>query len=166
MRMTSRASTAATLLTTDGTETGKGSTVADCTQSTSLPTGKVQPTGLTPASAPELGAPWDGPAPGTLIDATYRVVGPLGRGGMGVVMLARDERLERDVAIKFVRPDLLLLRGASERFLMEARAAARLAVADMGLARIWENDGLSSHPIAGTPAYMSPDFARDGLTAG
>ncbi len=55
----------------------------------------------------------------------YRVLAELGRGAMGVVYRARDEGLERDVAIK------VMTRGASEaaaraRFQREARAAAKL----------------------------------------
>jgi serine/threonine-protein kinase len=62
---------------------------------------------------------------GTTIGGTYRVVDLIGRGGMGVVLRAHDGLLERDVAIKVIRPDLLddHLR---ERFLTEARAMARV----------------------------------------
>jgi serine/threonine protein kinase len=62
---------------------------------------------------------------GTLIGGTYRIVEPLGRGGMGVVFCAHDEQLERDVAIKLIRPELLS-DGLRERFLHEARAMARV----------------------------------------
>jgi serine/threonine protein kinase len=70
--------------------------------------------------APSLSA-----EPGTLIDGLYRVTATLGQGGMGLVIRARDERLERDVAIKLIRPELVddTLRA---RFLTEARAMARV----------------------------------------
>ena len=67
-----------------------------------------------------------GPEKGTLIDGVYRIVGALGQGGMGVVMLAHDERLERDVALKLIRPELLDDVDLRKRFLSEARAMARV----------------------------------------
>jgi len=78
-----------------------------------------------PASAAIPGQ-WDGPAPGTLIDGAYRVQGPLGQGGMGAVVLAIDERLEREVAIKLIRPAYVESDSARQRFLTEARAMARI----------------------------------------
>jgi eukaryotic-like serine/threonine-protein kinase len=51
----------------------------------------------------------------------------LGRGGMGVVYLARELRLERRVAIKLLPPAKAVDRVARERFLREARTAAQLS---------------------------------------
>ena len=62
----------------------------------------------------------------TAVAGRYAIERELGRGGMGIVYLARDLRLERVVAIKLLPPD----RGAAplrERFLREARTAARLS---------------------------------------
>jgi serine/threonine protein kinase len=50
----------------------------------------------------------------------YKIVSPIGKGGMGEVWKARDSRLNRDVAIKFC------LNQFSDRFLREARAIAAL----------------------------------------
>jgi len=68
--------------------------------------------------------PWT--AAGGLIGGRYRVVGPAGTGGMSHVIHARDLNLQRDVAIKLLREDLLQDSGFTERFLQEARAAANL----------------------------------------
>jgi predicted Ser/Thr protein kinase len=67
-------------------------------------------------------------APGLprVIDAKYRVDRLLGRGGMGAVYRARDVRLDRDVAIKVVRPDLLADSDARTRFRREAQIIAGL----------------------------------------
>ena len=51
----------------------------------------------------------------------------LGRGGMGVVYLARELRLDRRVAIKLLPPERALQPTARQRFLREARTAAQLS---------------------------------------
>jgi tetratricopeptide (TPR) repeat protein len=56
----------------------------------------------------------------------FQVRRELGRGGFGVVFLAFDPRLGRDVALKVPRPDVLTSRELRERFHREARAAAGL----------------------------------------
>jgi serine/threonine-protein kinase len=71
----------------------------------------------------------------------YSLQRELGRGGMGIVYLARDVHLDRDVAIKVLPPEL----GTSEsreRFLREARTAAGLSHPHIvPIHRVGEADG-------------------------
>ena len=57
----------------------------------------------------------------------YSLQRELGRGGMGIVYLARDVQLDRDVAIKVLPAHLAQTSEARERFLREARTAAGLS---------------------------------------
>ncbi len=66
------------------------------------------------------------PGPGATLAGKYELVRPLGRGGMGVVMEARDLRLGRRVAIKMISPGVWQTPELVARFEREARAAARL----------------------------------------
>lgn len=62
-----------------------------------------------------------------LLTGTYTIERELGRGGMGVVYLAREVRLDRSVAIKVLPPHLAGDPDIRERFLREARTAAQLS---------------------------------------
>jgi len=62
-----------------------------------------------------------------LLAGRYSIERELGRGGMGIVLLARDVALDRPVAIKLLPPHLATQPAERDRFLQEARTAAGLA---------------------------------------
>jgi serine/threonine protein kinase/Flp pilus assembly protein TadD len=93
----------------------------------------------------------------------YTVDRLLGRGGMAVVYLARDRKHDRSVAIKVLRPEVLIGSGA-QRFLLEIQILARLqhpnilALLDSGT-----SDEPSPRPYYVMP-YVEGETLRDRLT--
>ena len=89
---------------------------------------------------------------GQVLDRRYRVLSHIADGGMASVYVALDERLDREVALKVMRPSLAADETFVSRFRREARSAARLshpnvvAVYDQG-----DDDG--------------PDVPRHGATS-
>jgi serine/threonine protein kinase len=72
----------------------------------------------------------------------YSLQREIGRGGMGIVYLARDVQLDRDVAIKVLPSHLARLFTARERFVQEARTAAGLSHPHIvPIHRVGEADG-------------------------
>jgi eukaryotic-like serine/threonine-protein kinase len=67
------------------------------------------------------------PMNGALLGGRYRIVGRLAQGGMAAVYEARDERLERTVAIKIIHPDRINDPRVMQRLTEEAKTVARLA---------------------------------------
>src|SRR5436190_11879261 len=58
-------------------------------------------------------------APGTLLGARYQVLKILGQGGMGAVYQARDQELDRIIALKVIRPELASNPSILQRFKQE-----------------------------------------------
>jgi serine/threonine protein kinase len=86
------------------------------------------------------------PAPGTQL-GPYEILAPVGAGGMGEVYLARDTRLERNVAIKLLPAEFTTNTERVRRFEREAKAASALNHPNIiTIYEIGEVDG--SHYIA------------------
>jgi serine/threonine protein kinase len=92
----------------------------------------------------DLGATIKGFAPGQKVFSRYTLTHILGRGGMGVVWLARDDKLERDVALKFL-PEVMM--------------SDKLALSDLKRETRRSLDLTHSHIVR---IY---DFVEDGRTA-
>ena len=88
--------------------------------------------------------------------AHYRVIGPLGAGGIGEVYRVQDEKLGRDVALKVLPPELVRDEERVKRFMLEARSASSLnhphivTIYEVGHAAVrgGAEDGAELHYIA------------------
>jgi eukaryotic-like serine/threonine-protein kinase len=93
----------------------------------------------------------------------YRILSQIGSGGMGEVFLARDSKLERNVAIKFLSQELASDASRLNRFIQEAQAASALNHPNIiTIYEIGEADGLNY--IAAE--YIEGQTLRDRMAAG
>ena len=114
-----------------------------------------------PPTAPGFARPMPpGEEPGFPVDSwdRYDFVGFLGEGGMGRVFAARDPRLGRDVALKFLKdedPEL------ARRFLVEARAQAR--VEHEAVCTVWEVGEVEGHLYIAMPLLRGKSLKEAAL---
>ena len=101
-------------------------------------------------------------APGTL--GPYVIRAELGHGGMGVVYTAHDPRLDRQVAIKVLRPDLTRDDTATQRFLQEAKAAS--ALDHPNICNIHEINETPDGQLYLVMAYYAGETLRDRIERG
>jgi serine/threonine protein kinase len=96
---------------------------------------------------------------GTL--GSYRVVKELGRGGMGAVFLAVDMRLDRKLALKVMLPEFAADAESRERFVREARAAARIGHDNVvTVFEADERDGIPYIAMQLLQGYSLDEFVR------
>jgi len=114
---------------------------------------------------------------GRLLDGRYQVRARIARGGMATVYLATDLRLERRVAVKIMHAHLADDASFRDRFIQEARSAARLAHPnvvnvfdqgqDAGLAYLVMEylQGITLRDLLGEYGRLTPDQTMDILEA-
>ncbi|MBK9259627.1 MAG: protein kinase [Polyangiaceae bacterium] len=99
------------------------------------------------------------PQVGSILLGKYRVERVLGKGGMGFVVAARHEHLGELFAIKMMLPEALMYPDARERFMREARSAARLK--GEHVARVHDVGTLED----GSPYMVMEHLTGDDLSA-
>lgn len=107
-----------------------------------------------------------GPVTIRRLGGRYRLLDPVACGGMGEVWLARDERLERLVAVKLLRPEFAADPTFRQRFRNEARHAAALSHPGIATVHDYSEGGPEGPPylvmeyVEGEP--LSQLLAREG----
>ena len=94
----------------------------------------------------------------------YKILEKLGEGGMGVVYKALDTKLDRDVAIKFLPPQLKSDKNAKARFIHEAKAAS--ALNHSNIAVIHEIDETPEGQMFIVMAYYDGQTLKDRIERG
>ncbi|HEV8282189.1 MAG TPA: serine/threonine-protein kinase [Candidatus Limnocylindrales bacterium] len=101
------------------------------------------------------------PASGDLLADRYRILAPLGAGGMATVYRAHDERLGREVAVKILLPNLAANPVLATRFEREARTLA--AAAHPGVVSIFDVD--AGDPSTGREPFFVMELCPGGSLA-
>src|SRR5882672_10005253 len=96
--------------------------------------------------------------------AHYRIVGPLGAGGMGEVYLAQDQTLERSVALKILPPELVRSEERVRRFQREAKSASSLnhpnivTIYEIGQDEVRGHEGAAPKDSSSAVHYISMEL--------
>jgi serine/threonine-protein kinase len=93
----------------------------------------------------------------------YRLIRPIGRGGMGEVFLARDTKLRRDVALKLLPEDVEQDPERVQRFIREAHAASAISHPNIAVVHAIESDG-GRHFIA--MEYVEGETLAEAIARG
>ena len=118
------------------------------------------------------------PGPGSQI-GPFRIERELGRGGMGVVYLAHDTKLDRPVAIKSLPAEAVAAAHEHDVIHRDLKPGnikitpeGKVKVLDFGLAKAVGGETVDQQStvtepgrVIGTPAYMSPEQAREKATS-
>lgn len=94
----------------------------------------------------------------------YEITEQIGEGGMGVVYKARDTKLKRLVALKFLSTNQTASADQKKRFMREARAASNLDHSNVGT--IYEIDETDDGELFIAMAYYSGDTLKERIAEG
>lgn len=103
-------------------------------------------------------------SPDDMLAGKYRIVGTIGKGGMGMIYKAEDVKLQRPVAIKLLPPDLTRDSEARHRFTQEARTASALDHAN--ICTIYEIDETDEGQMFIAMAYYQGETLKEKIARG
>jgi len=98
---------------------------------------------------------------GEVLAGRYRIEAPLGAGGTAVVYRAHDQRLDRDVALKLLLPNLAQDAAVAARFEREARVLA--AISHPGIVSIFDVE--PGDPATGSDPFFVMELCPGGSLA-
>jgi non-specific serine/threonine protein kinase len=99
----------------------------------------------------------------TVIAKKYKIIEKLGEGGMGIVYKAKDIKLDRTVALKFLPVELIKERQAKQRFIHEGKAAA--ALDHPNICTVYEVDETDEQAFI-SMAYIEGQSLKDKIESG
>ena len=94
----------------------------------------------------------------------YKILEKIGAGGMGVVYRAKDTKLDRTVALKFLPPHLSIDKEDKKRFIHEAKAAASLD--HPNICAVYEIDETPDSQMFIAMAYYKGKTLKDKISSG